>query len=75
LVRAAVARHPGVVLFDLGQLVSPGGHFAWTIDGVAIRSSDGVHFSPAGGGWVASKLLPAIVAAATVGDRTAGGAR
>ena len=75
LVRAAIARHPGVQLFDLGQLVSPNGHFAWTIGGVAVRSSDGVHFSPAGGGYVATRLLPAIVAAATVGGRTAGGAR
>jgi len=75
LVHAAIARHPGVVLFDLGQLVSPDGHYASTIDGVAVRSSDGVHFSPAGGGWVASRLLPAIVAAATLGHRTAGGAR
>jgi len=75
LVLAAVARHPGVKLFDLGQLVSPGGRYAWTIGGVVVRSSDGVHFSPAGGGYVAPRLLPAIVAAATVGSGTAGGAR
>jgi hypothetical protein len=60
LVRAAVARHPGVVLFDLNGLVSPGGRFASTVDGVVVRSSDGVHFGPGAGAVVGPTLFAAI---------------
>jgi peptidoglycan/LPS O-acetylase OafA/YrhL len=62
LVRAAVARHPKAVLFDLNGLVSPGGHFASVVDGQAIRSDDGVHFSAQGGAFVASHLLTFVAA-------------
>jgi hypothetical protein len=61
LVRAAVSHHAGVTLFDLNALVSPGGHFTPVINGRAIRTSDGVHFSPAGGVYVAPYLLPLVV--------------
>ena len=64
LVRAALARHPSVVAFDLNALVSPHGRFASVIDGRAIRSDDGVHFSPDGGAFVATRLLPVLLAAA-----------
>ncbi len=60
VVRAEVARHPGVILFDLNGLVSPGGRYAATIDGRAIRSSDGVHFTSDGSGFVAARLLPLV---------------
>jgi len=63
LLREAAGRHPGVILFDLNALVSPVGHFASVIDGVAVRSSDGIHFSPEGAAFVAPRLLPEIVAA------------
>ena len=58
LVRAAVARHRNAALFDLNALVSPGGHYASVISGQAVRSDDGVHFSAAGGAFVAAHLLP-----------------
>jgi hypothetical protein len=67
LVRAAVSRHPAVTLFDLHGLVSPGGHFASVINGRAVRSSDGVHFSPEGGALVGAHLFPRIVASAHAG--------
>jgi hypothetical protein len=60
VVRAAVDRHPGVILFDLHSLVSPGGRYTATINGRAIRSSDGVHFTPDGSAFVAAKLLPLV---------------
>lgn len=66
LVREVAFRHPGVVLFDLNGLVSPGGRYASTIGGVAVRDSDGVHFSLPGGAFVATGLLPVAVRAATV---------
>jgi peptidoglycan/LPS O-acetylase OafA/YrhL len=67
LVRQAVARHPAVVLFDLHALVSPHGHFRSVIGGLAIRTSDGVHFGPAAGSYLAPRLLPVIAASADGG--------
>jgi len=73
LVREAIARHPGVVAFDLNSLTSLDGHYASTIDGIVVRSSDGVHFSTDAGALVGPVLLPAIRAAAPpAGTLTAG---
>ncbi|MGI0151924.1 MAG: hypothetical protein ACREC5_08315, partial [Thermoplasmata archaeon] len=33
-------------------------------DGIQLRCSDGVHFTPAGGAWVATRLFPLILSAA-----------
>jgi peptidoglycan/LPS O-acetylase OafA/YrhL len=64
LVRAEVARHPNTVLFDLNALVSPSGHYRSVIDGSAIRSDDGVHFSAQGGAYVAARLLTLVASLA-----------
>ena len=64
LVRQAVTRHPGVQLFDLNALMSPGGKYADAVDGVPVRSSDGVHFSVASGSVVGPALLPLVRGAA-----------
>jgi len=40
----------------------PGGKFAPTVHGVTIRQTDGVHFTVAGGQYLASRIMPAIVA-------------
>ncbi len=72
IVRAAVARHPEVTLFDLNALVSPGGQYASTVSGVVVRSSDGVHFSPTAGAIVGPALLP--VARKAAADRLGAGA-
>lgn len=63
LVRQVVRAHPGVVLFDLNALVSPGGRFASEVRGDVIRAEDGVHFSPEGGVFVAARLLPLVAKA------------
>jgi lysophospholipase L1-like esterase len=60
IVHAAIARHPGVKLFDLNALVSPGGQYASTVDGVVVRSSDGVHFSETSGAVLGPALLPVV---------------
>jgi peptidoglycan/LPS O-acetylase OafA/YrhL len=45
LVREVAAAHAGAVsLFDLGDLVCPGGHFTRVIDGTTVRAPDGIHF-------------------------------
>jgi hypothetical protein len=48
-------------VFDLGSLLSPGGHFATTVEGVTVRCQDGVHMTINGGQWVATRLLPDLV--------------
>ncbi|HET6874377.1 MAG TPA: acyltransferase family protein [Acidimicrobiales bacterium] len=45
IVRSVVAAHPGQVrLVDLNAMVCPGGRYHATIDGVTLRTDDGVHF-------------------------------
>ncbi len=64
LVREVAAEHPATdAAVDLFGAACPGGKFATTVDGVAIRRADGVHFTNAGGEFLAPKIMPAIVAA------------
>ena len=64
LVREVAAEHPLTdSVVDLNAAACPKGKFATTVDGVVLRRSDGVHFTDAGGMWLAPKLMPAIVAA------------
>ncbi len=64
LVRQVAAEHPLTdSVVDLNAAACPGGKFATTVDGVALRRNDGVHFTTPGGIWLAPKLMPAIVAA------------
>ncbi len=64
LVREVAAAHPQTdSVVDLNAAACPRGKFATTVDGVVLRNSDGVHFTDAGGTWLAPKLMPAIVAA------------
>jgi hypothetical protein len=62
LLTQAAERYPGVAsVIDLGQMLSPGGHFAGTVDGVPVRCADGVHLTVPGGEWVGTRILPQIV--------------
>ena len=71
LVRDAVRRAPGAVLYDLNAVVSPGAKFASTLDNVIVRSSDGVHFTPESGAFLSPRLYPALRAdAARAGGRS-----
>jgi hypothetical protein len=49
-----------VTVIDTGSLLSPAGRFATTVDGVQARCSDGVHFTVAGGEWLAKHILPVV---------------
>jgi peptidoglycan/LPS O-acetylase OafA/YrhL len=53
---------PKVSVIDFGALVSPSGHYQADVDGVDLRCTDGVHFTPQGGRWVAPHLLPRLEA-------------
>lgn len=65
--RAVAGRHQGVVrLIDLGAKTGPNGYYAYSVDGVPLRS-DGVHFGAAGCGWLAPWLLPQLYREAAAG--------
>lgn len=51
---------PRYSVFNLESLVTPGGRYAQSVGGVDLRCSDGVHFTAAGGEWVAPQLLPEL---------------
>ncbi len=64
LVRQVAARHPKTdSVVDLDAAVCPGGKFTSSLDGVAVRRSDGIHFTDQGGAVLAKDLMPAVVAA------------
>ncbi|HXR27130.1 MAG TPA: SGNH hydrolase domain-containing protein, partial [Candidatus Baltobacteraceae bacterium] len=50
-----------VSTIDLGRWLSPGGRYSADVSGVDVRCQDGVHFTVAGGEWVAERLLPQVV--------------
>jgi peptidoglycan/LPS O-acetylase OafA/YrhL len=52
---------PGVSVFPLGTIVSPGGRYRQDVRGVNVRCQDGVHFSAAAGEVIAPRLLPFLV--------------
>ncbi|HZQ56507.1 MAG TPA: acyltransferase family protein [Acidimicrobiales bacterium] len=57
------AAHPGwTEMVPLADLLCPGGTYQGSIDHVALRTSDGVHFAPLAGRLFTQQLLPGIVA-------------
>jgi hypothetical protein len=60
LLRAFVAQDGSTSLVDLGGLLSPQGKLAYSINGVTVRQSDGVHITLQGGRWLAPQLLPSL---------------
>jgi hypothetical protein len=64
LVRQVAALHPKTdSVVDLDAAACPGGKFTGALDGVAVRGSDGIHFTVQGGEVLAKDLMPAVVAA------------
>jgi lysophospholipase L1-like esterase len=64
LVRQVAAEHPTTdSVVDLFTATCPRGRYATDIQGVAVRRSDGVHFTIAGGEYLAPLIMPPIVAA------------
>jgi hypothetical protein len=47
-------------VIDLNRMLSPDGAYTATLDGMAVRSPDGIHVSPAGGEWLERQILPQI---------------
>ncbi len=51
-----------VYVFDLNEVVDPGGKYSPTIGPYNVRCNDGVHFSQSGGEYVGLRLLPDLLA-------------
>jgi peptidoglycan/LPS O-acetylase OafA/YrhL len=65
LLRQVAAANPGQVeVVDLNKVADPAGHYQAWIDGVEVRSLDGIHWTSFGDCWLAPRLLPAIHEAA-----------
>ena len=63
LLRAAAARHPGKVsVIDLAALLTPQGSYTPTLNGITVRTADGVHLSEAGGQLAAAAFHQKITA-------------
>ena len=61
MLRQVAAEHAGVVsVLDLNKIVDPEGHYQAVINGVQVRSSDGVHFTWAGDFSLAPQILPQL---------------
>jgi len=59
ILRQAAARHPRVVVVDLGARTNPGGRFAASVAGVPMRQ-DGVHYTAQACAWFAPWLVPQV---------------
>ncbi len=58
LLNKLASQDPGKVsVMDLNELISPGGTFTSSVDGVTVRSADGVHFTVQGGKWIGNRTL------------------
>jgi hypothetical protein len=61
LIVQAHDRHPNTTsLVDFNAMICPGGQFSPQLDGVTIRSDDGIHFPLGELPPVAEKLLPVL---------------
>jgi hypothetical protein len=71
MLRGVAAEHPDTVAIgDLGARMCPQGTFQSVVDGVQIRSTDGVHVPPtaAAGQWLARAIDPEVVRVGRLGQ-------
>jgi hypothetical protein len=74
LVREVAAEHPQTdSVVDLDAATCPGGRYTTKIGGITVRRADGVHFTIAGGQYLAPKIMPPIVAAGRAQQVASGG--
>ena len=59
-----VARHRSnvVTLVDLNRMLDPTGRYQTVVDGLTVRTTDGIHISVPGGEWLQPQILPTVVA-------------
>jgi len=57
-----IAKQTHSTVLDLDAIVCPGGQYQQVIDGVTVRSPDGVHFARTAGPYLAPRVLSVLVA-------------
>jgi hypothetical protein len=62
LVRQVASSTPGTSLIDFNAMACPGGQYEQYMNGVEVRSADGVHFAETSGDVFASEIWPVVVA-------------
>ncbi|NNN20809.1 MAG: acyltransferase [Acidimicrobiales bacterium] len=60
LKHVAAQSHGVATVIDLNRFVSPGGNFTQSMNGVQIRTSDGVHFTEQGSDMIVQWLFPKL---------------
>jgi len=56
-----VAAHdPAITVIDLNRLLDPDGTYTQSINGVVVRSTDGIHISIAGGELLRATIDPVV---------------
>jgi peptidoglycan/LPS O-acetylase OafA/YrhL len=66
IVKEVAARAgPSATVFGLDALVCPGGVFHRVLDGVVVRSPDGVHFSASAGQFLGRRIWPFVLGVAS----------
>ncbi|HEX3333666.1 MAG TPA: SGNH hydrolase domain-containing protein [Acidimicrobiales bacterium] len=78
LVREVARADPSRVgVMDLNRMLSPAGVYTASLDGIDVRSADGIHISPAGGELLQRDILPEVVrlGLADEAERTTAGTR
>jgi peptidoglycan/LPS O-acetylase OafA/YrhL len=76
LLRTVASAHKGVAtVVDLNRLLDPDGHYTPTVDGITVRSTDGIHISIAGGMFLRHSVLPTVANLGLTHDEARSGAR
>jgi peptidoglycan/LPS O-acetylase OafA/YrhL len=60
LIGVADSHRNRVTLIDLNKLLDPRGVYQSVVDGVTVRSTDGVHLTKAAGEWLQASILPTV---------------
>ena len=60
LAGVAASRPDVVTVVDLNRMLDPQGHYAASVDGIAMRWADGVHLTLAAGLWLRPRIYPTV---------------
>jgi hypothetical protein len=60
LERVARQRSSQVTLVDVNKILDPDGRYQAVVDGLTVRTTDGIHITEPGGEWLQSRILPTV---------------
>ncbi len=56
----ASRRSSQVTVVDLNRILDPGGRYQAVVDGLTVRTSDGIHITEPAGQWLQPRILPTV---------------